>query len=57
MKLTAWDAKKQKTNPVPKEAFDEFCPEQAEPRPSAPSEHKVKAKTKAKGSIAAVMYG
>ena len=55
VKLTAWGATKQKTKPVPKDAFDEFCPEQAEPSPSAPSGPKVKAK--AKGSIAAVMYG
>ena len=51
LKLTAWDATKQKTKPVPENAFDEFCPEQAEPSPSAPSEPKVKAK----GSVAAVM--
>ena len=51
VKLTAWDATKQKTKLVPKKAFDEFCPEQAEPSPSAPSEPKVKAK----GSVAAVM--
>ena len=50
MKLTAWDATKQKTKPVLDEAFDEFCPERAEPSPSAPSEPKVKAKAKAKAS-------
>ena len=53
LKLTTWDATKQTTMPVPQEAFDAFCPERAEPSPSAPSEPKVKAK----GSIVAVMYG
>ena len=49
VKLTAWDATKQKTKPVPKEAFDEFCPERAEP--------KAKAQAKAKGSVVAFMTG
>jgi len=48
VKLSAWDATKQKTKPVPDEAFDEFSPERAEPSPSAPSEPKVKAKAKQK---------
>ena len=52
VKLTAWGATKQNINPVPDEAIGEFCPERAEPIPSAPSEPKVKAKAKAKGSVA-----
>ena len=51
MKLTAWGATTQNTITVPKEAFDEFCPEQAEPSPSAPSEPKVKAKASAAAAM------
>ena len=57
MKLTTWDATKQITRPIPKEAFDAFCPERAEPSSSAPSMPEVKAKAKAKGSVAFAIDG
>ena len=57
LKLDTWDATKQTTMPVPQEAFDAFCPERAEPSSSAPSMPEVKAKAKARGSVAFAIEG
>ena len=57
LKLDTWDATKQTTMPVPQEAFDAFCPERAEPSSSAPSMPEVKAKAKARGSVALAIDG